>query len=191
MNTSTDTPPYAQTEPPRKSRRLWWILGILAIAAILLGTCVKGGMDLFKSVAARQQATYDLARQFLSEGLPEADDPIFSKRANVTPEALAKLQSMMDQFGAISNYSDAVCTLTTAANTNRDASGTFGQCYMSAVSEHSPLNISVRWVREGEDWKVLAFNLNYSDMTVLLEKAKQSDLPSPAADAASDDSEPE
>lgn len=145
MTDTKDIPPYAGMEPPRKSRRIWWISGIVIVVLILLGTCVKGGVDLFQAVSARQQATSDLARQFLSGQAPEAEDPIFSKRANVTPEALAQLQTLMDQFGPVSDYSDAVCTLTTAANTNKDASGTFGECQMTAVSKHSPVVVYVRW----------------------------------------------
>lgn len=170
-----ETPPYAQTAPQGKSRKRWWIAGILLIVAVLLGTCIKGGMDLFAAVSARNAATEDFARRALTDGLPAADDPVYSRRAGVTQEAVDAADRYMQQFGAVSDFSGAMCSMVTSANSNPAESGTFGNCTMTAMSEHSPVNIFVRWVREDELWKIFQFKADFTDQTVLLEKAEELD----------------
>lgn len=170
-----NTPAYAQAAPQRKSRKLWWIVGGLVLVAVLLGTCVKGGMDLFAAVTARNAATEEFARKALTDGLPAADDPVYARRAGVTQEAVDSSTRYMKQFGAASEFSGATCSMQTLANSNPAESGTFGNCSMTAMSEHSPVNIFVRWVREDEQWKIFHFNASYTDQTVLVEKAEELD----------------
>lgn len=180
-------PPYAHTDGKRKSRRVWWIAGALLLVAILLGTCIKGGVDLFSAISARSEATVELVEKFMTEGLPSADDPVFARRAGVTPEAISKLQDLMDQFGPVSDFSAATCNMRSAANIDANQSGTFADCYMTASSELSPVNIYVGWVREDEVWKVLSLNVNYSDDSMLIEKAKELDRLAKEKEGASEE----
>jgi hypothetical protein len=170
-----DTPAYAQAAPQRKSRRKWWIAGSLVVVAVLLGTCIKGGMDLFAAVSARTKATENLVRSAMKDGLPSTDDPVYARRAGVTQEAIDTTNRYMKQFGRVSGFSDAVCEIVSAANTDPVQSGTFGNCSMTATAERSPVVIEVRWVREDEAWKLLFFNAGFTDQTVLLEKAEELD----------------
>lgn len=191
-----DTPAYAQAAPQRKSRKVWWIAGILLVVAVLLGTCVKGGMDLFAAVTARNAATEEFARQVLTEGLPPADDAVYARRAGVTQEAVDASNRYMQQFGAVSDFSGAMCSMQTLANSNPAESGTFGNCSMTATAEHSPVNIFVRWVREDELWKIFHFTASYTDQTVLIEKAEEldrraSEEDGPVEEPPSENTEPE
>ncbi|MDP3459344.1 MAG: hypothetical protein Q8S09_08730 [Hyphomonas sp.] len=175
MRNTPDVPPYADAAPQRKSRRGWWILGGLGLAAVLLGMCVKGGVDLFAAIGERSAASVAIAKQFTASGLPTASDPIYSRRSGVNDDAVEKVNRLIAQFGSVSDFTDASCTLNSAANTNATESGTFANCALSANSDLSPVDITVRWIREDEAWKLLAFNLNYTDQSLLLDKAEELD----------------
>lgn len=175
MTETSDPRPYEQIPPPRKSRRVWWILGGLALVLILLGTCIKGGIDAFGAINARSQATTELAKDFMANGLAAADDPIYSRRAGVTPEAVENLNRLIGQYGKTSAFTSPTCGMVSSANINAAASGTFSTCTLSAKAELSPVDITVQWVREDETWKLLGFQINYTDNTVLLEKAERLD----------------
>jgi hypothetical protein len=170
-----DTPAYAQAAPQRKSRRKWWIAGILLGVVVLLGTCIKGGMDLFAALGARTEATEEFVRKAMKDGLPPADDPIYARRAGVTQEQVDASNRYVKQFGAVSDFSAAVCQINSSANIDPTQSGTFGDCSMTASSEHSPVNIYVGWVREDEVWKIFRFDASFTDQTVLIEKAEEFD----------------
>ena len=175
MNQTPADPDYAIAPPPRKSRRLWWTLGIILVVAILLGTCVKGGIDAFAATSARADASKVFAQQAMTQGLPVADDPVYARRAMVTQEGVDSANRYIRQFGAVSDFTDPVCQIHSAANTNPDESGTFANCGLSATAEHSPVNIAIRWVREDETWKLLAFEADFPDQSVLLDKAEALD----------------
>lgn len=175
MTDSGDAQPYEQTARPRKSRRIWWIGGIGLLLIVLLGTCVRGGIDLFKAVSARNAATEELAHRFLTEGLPPADDPIYARRAGVSQDSLDALSRFVRQFGKVSDFSPATCNIVSSANSNPALSGTFGNCSLTAQAEHSPVIISVTWVQEDEIWKLLNFHANFTDNSVLIEKAERLD----------------
>ena len=81
----------------------------------------------------------------------------------------------------MSEFSDAACNVRSAANTDAAKSGTFADCTLTVVSEHSPGVVSVQWVREDEMWKIIGMNVTYSDQRVLLDKAEQADAKSEAA----------
>lgn len=175
MNQTPADPDYAIAPPPRKSRRLWWIIGGLAVVAVLLATCVKGGLDVFAAISARAEASKTLAEQVMQAGLPAAGDPVYARRAEITQEAVDSANRYMRQFGSVSGFSDAVCQIHSAANTDANQSGTFANCALSAAAEHSPVNISVRWVREDETWKLFGFSADFPDQSVLLDKAEALD----------------
>lgn len=170
---------YAQ-QPPKKSRAWMWIVGSLVLAAVVLGTCVKGAMTGFSAMSDRAAASKEMTSQFLKEGLLPADDPIYSRRAGVTPEAVEQLNRLVRQFGALEEVSDAVCGVRTAANTDPSKAGTFATCNLTAQTEFSPATVVLIWVREDESWKIYAFNVNYTDQSILLDRAEQARQPAEA-----------
>ena len=174
MTDTAGPKPYEQSPEPRKSRKVYWIVGSLILAAIVLGTCVNGGIKAFKAVSARSAATDEIVRQFMADGLPPASD------------------RYIRQYGAVTEFSSPNCTIRSAANTDAAKSGTFADCAMSVVSEESPGRVTVQWVREDEAWKIIGFNVTYSDQSVLLDKAEQADkiLPDTSEAAAEDQTDP-
>ena len=181
MSDTTGPQPYEQSRPPRKSRKVFWIVGGLVIATVLLGTCINGGVKAFQAVSARSEATDKLVRQYFADGLPAATDPIYSRRIEITQKAVDDTNRYIRQYGAVSEFSDAACNVRSAANTDAAKSGTFADCTLTVVSEHSPGVVSVQWVREDEMWKIIGMNVTYSDQRVLLDKAEQADAKSEAA----------
>ncbi|MBU1287091.1 MAG: hypothetical protein KJ871_05135 [Alphaproteobacteria bacterium] len=175
MTEAAGSKPYEQSPEPRKSRKVYWIVGSLILSAIVLGTCINGGMKAYKAVSARNTATDALVRQFLTDGLPPATDPIYSRRIEITQKAVDDTDRYIRLYGAVTEYGAPGCTVRSAANTEAAKSGTFGDCAMSVVSEKSPGRVTVQWVREDDDWKVIGFNVAYSDQSVLLDKAEQAD----------------
>lgn len=175
MSEPDATQPYEQTPAPRKSRRLWWILGGGALLLYVLGSCVKGGIDLYKAVTARNAATEMLAQRFMAEGLPSADDPVYARRAGVDQASLDSLNRFMKQFGKVSEFTPASCNIVSSANADPAQSGTFANCTLAAKAELSPVTIAVRWVREDETWKLLDFQTHFTDNTVLIDKAEKLD----------------
>lgn len=175
MSEPDTTQPYEQTPAPRKSRRLWWIIGGGALLLYVLGSCVKGGIDLYKAVTARNAATEMLAQRFMDEGLPPADDPVYARRAGVEQGSLDSLNRFMKQFGKVSEFTPASCNIVTSAHSDPAQSGTFANCTLAAKAELSPVTIAVRWVREDETWKLLDFQTHFTDNTVLIDKAEKLD----------------
>lgn len=192
MTDTAGPKPYEQSPEPRKSRKVYWIVGSLILAAIVLGTCVNGGMKAFKAVSARSAATDEIVRQFMADGLPPASDPIYSRRIEITQKAVDDTNRYIRQYGAVTEFSPPNCTVRSAANTDAAKSGTFADCAMSVVSEESPGRVTVQWMREEEVWKIIGFNVAYSDQSVLLDKAEQADklLPEMPEAAAEDQMDP-
>lgn len=160
---------------PRKSRLGWWIAGISLVLVLLLGTCVKGGMDAYRALTARAAETEEFARYVMRNGLPPQGDPVYARRMSITQADVDAMNRYMRQFGRVSSYSQAACSIVSSANSDPVESGTFGNCFLTAEAQHSPVNITVRWVREDDAWKLHAFNVNYTDLSVLVEKAEQLD----------------
>tara|TARA_R110002020_G_scaffold83397_2_gene207207 strand:+ start:112357 stop:112947 length:591 start_codon:yes stop_codon:yes gene_type:complete len=192
MTDTAGPKPYEQSPEPRKSRKVYWIVGSLILAAVVLGTCVNGGIKAFKAVSARSAATDEIVRQFMADGLPPASDPIYSRRIEITQKAVDDTDRYIRQYGAVTEFSSPNCTIRSAANTDAAKSGTFADCAMSVVSEESPGRVTVQWVREDDAWKIIGFNVTYSDQSVLLDKAEQADkiLPDTPEAAAEDQTDP-
>lgn len=196
MSDTAGLQPYEQSPKPRKSRKVFWIVGGLILVAVGLGTCIKGGIGLFEVVADRNEATESLVRVWLSDGLPDAADPIYAQRGNISQDMIENASRYIRQYGEVSEFSAAGCNVRKAANIDSSQSGTFADCGMTVVSEHSPGVVQVQWVKEDETWKVLGFNVAYSDQSVLLDKAERADemrteeapeAAAPELDAATED----
>lgn len=172
--TPNEVPDYSAPKP-KTSRKLYWIVGGVVLGLILLGTCVRAGVSAFSAVAERMTATHDIAQTFLTDGLPAADDSIYARRAGVTPEAVDQLNRLIKMFGKLESVGTAACTVQSVANTNPAKAGTFANCSLTAKAEFSPAHVAVVWVREDKIWKIYAFNVQYTDQSVLLDKAERAD----------------
>jgi hypothetical protein len=162
VNDIPETPRYA-TDAPRKSRKGWWIGGAFIAAALLLGMCVKGGIDVYGAIKARGEATVEAASQFMRDGLPPEGDPIYSQRASIIQPAVDQLNELIAVYGPGSKFEEPTCGMVSKANTDAAQPGTFSQCTVTAQTRRSTANISMQWVREDGAWKVLSFHVNYSN----------------------------
>ena len=181
----TDSQPtYVPQKTPKKGIPLW-VFALIALGVIGLGTCVYGGVKMFGAISERSTASVEVAKAYMKDGLPAADDPIYSRRMGITQEKVDSTNRFFSQFGRVSEYSDATCNLKSSANTNAAKSGTFATCVLQIQAEHSPGTVTVTWVREDEAWKLGGFYVNFHDNSVLMDKAEKLD----ALEAASESSE--
>jgi hypothetical protein len=174
----TDTPqpePAYATPQPRKKGTPLWVFALIALAVLGLGTCVYKGVQAFGALSERGEASVELAKTFLTDGMANADDPIYSRRIEITQENIDQLNRFFPQFGAVSDYSDAACNMQSVANTDASKSGTFTTCTLRIEAEASPGTVTVTWVREDEMWKLFGFFVNYDSNAVLMEKAEKLD----------------
>lgn len=181
MNSANEPRPYEDILPERKSRKGLWILGILLVLVFLLGTCIKGSIDAFAAVRARNEATRELAIEFMRDGLPDVSDPIYAKRGQANQKAIDDLNDLIEIYGKTTKYSEATCGMVTSANTDASKAGTFSSCTLTAQARRSNVAISVDWVREDQAWKIMDFNVNYSNDAPYLER-NQTDAEAPAAE---------
>ena len=170
---SQDTPEYVAAPPPKKSRKMYWIIGGIVLVLVLLGTCIKGGVDAYSALSERSDATVELVETFLNDGIPGPADPIHSRRSNVTDEAVSNVQRMVTLYGRVSDVEGGLCNIVSKTGIGNGPNGTFATCNVTFKSEHSPGKATVVWIREDETWKVYAFNVNYDDQSVLLDRAEK------------------
>lgn len=163
MTEANEPRPYEEILPPRKSRRGWWTLGILGVVVLILGTCVKGGMDFYHAIEVRNEATRALAMEVLKSGMRDADDPIYAERGGFTQPMIEDMNETISFYGKASKFSESTCGMFTSANTDASQAGTFSNCYVTAQVPRSNVGVSVSWVREDKAWKVQGLNINYSN----------------------------
>ncbi len=183
-------PSYAIVEKPKKGIPLW-VFGLIALAFIGLGTCIFNGVKLFGAIGERSEASVEVSKAFLTDGMPAADDPIYSRRMDLTQEKVDNINRFFAQFGPVSEYSVPNCTMNTTANTDAAKSGTFATCVLQIQAEHSPGTVTVTWVREDETWKLGGFYVNFHDNSVLMDKAEKLDALEAAGEAEAEPAEAE
>ena len=171
MSEPDAAPPYEQMPAPRKPLPLWWIIGGGALLLYSLGSCLKSGMDLNKAISDRNAATEVIAQRFMAEGLPPAEDPLYARQAGVQQASLDSLNRFIGQFGAVSDFTPASCTIVSGAGADPAQTGTFANCALLAEAELSPVTIAVRWVQEEGVWKIYDFQANFTDETVPIDPA--------------------
>jgi len=166
---------YQYAPPKRKSYKVWWIVGGVVLALILLGSCVRGGVSLYQAIGERLEATRDLAERVMEDGLPPVGDPIYSRRLEVTQTDVDKMNRYIRHFGQVTEYGEPGCNMRSTADINKEKSGTFADCALTIEAEKSPGVVTINWVKDDEDWKVWGIHVRFSDQTVLLDKADQAD----------------
>jgi hypothetical protein len=186
MTEANELRPYEEMPPKRKSRRGWWVIGILVIVAALLATCIKGGMDVYRAIDQRSDATREIAMEFMRSGFRDAADPIYSVRGGFTQPLIEELNDTIELYGKASKFSEATCGMVTAANTDAPKAGTFSNCYLTAQVPRSNVKIAVSWVREDKQWKLIGFNINYLNEAPMREREAAR-----ANEAAGSDTAPE
>ncbi|WP_146617158.1 hypothetical protein [Hyphomonas pacifica] len=166
---------YQYAPPKRKSYKVWWIVGGVVLALILLGTCVRGGVSLYQAISERSEATRDLAERVMEDGLPPAGDPIYSHRVTAAQADIDKATRYIQHFGQVTEYGDPGCNMRSTADINKEKPSTFADCALTIEAEQSPGVVTVNWVKDNEDWKVWGIYVRFSDQSVLLDKADQAD----------------
>jgi hypothetical protein len=180
----TDSQPAYVQQPVPKKGMPRWVFALIALGVLGLGTCVYSGVKMFGAISDRSAASLEVSKAFLTDGLPDAGDPIYAKRLDITQETVDSTNRFFAQFGPVSEYSDASCNLKASANTNAAQSGTFATCVLQIQAEHSPGTVTVTWVREEETWKLGGFYVNFHDNSVLMDKAEKLDAMEAADESA-------
>lgn len=175
------------TTPPKPRRRIpiWvWVVGGLLIGSALLGSCVMGGVKVFKSLGERGIASKILAEKVMVEGLPDSSDPIWG--ADITKiddleafdENVSKTSRYYRKFGPVETIGESSCNAKTSAGIGQ-ANGTFMTCSMPMVAEKSPGMITVTWKRYDGEWKLYYFNVQFSDISALIDDEVDADSADP------------
>ena len=150
MTQTPEAAPGYAVPPPKKSRAWMWIVGSLVLAAVALGTCVKGAYSAYGAISERAEASQELGKRFLQTGIPPADDPIYSKRGGFTEEGLDKVRRMLALYGKVYAVERGNCNIVSRAGVGNGPSGTFATCASIINSTESPGTLTIWWTREDE-----------------------------------------
>lgn len=173
------------TTPPKPRRRIpiWvWVVGGLLIGSALLGSCVMGGVKVFKSLDGRAQASEDIAEKILKNSkLPSSSDPIWVSAISGQEgfdEQTTKMSKLYAKFGEVKHIGEATCGMNSYTGTQQE-NGTFATCTMSFEAELSPGAAMVKWKHKDEAWKLYGFRAIFSDMSVLVDDEVDADSADP------------
>ena len=151
-----------QNMPPVKKGRSWVKMALAFGVILLLGTCTYGCVNLFGSLFESQKMNSDYVRTALSDGLPDAGDPIYFDAGDFPQEGIDTLNRLLSRLGPPISIADSACNLNTKTGTS--GSGTFLDCQTSVEWSVSPGTVSVNWRKKGGDFKLRGFNVNVSDI---------------------------
>lgn len=177
---------YGQAMVKKRRVPVWvWVVGGLCIGALLLGSCVMGGVKLFQSLDERGQASKALAEQVMvNHAVPDSSDPIWLPAVSGQEgfdEEITKVNKLYAKFGAVTEVAEPSCSINSYAGTEQE-NGTFATCTMSFVSEKSPGTVIVKWKSKDDEWKLYGFRANFSDMAALIEDEEDETERRPEAD---------
>ncbi|MEO1406890.1 MAG: hypothetical protein AAFV54_10420 [Pseudomonadota bacterium] len=146
-----------------KKRFPWFtVIGSLVFLGIL-GSCTWFFVGLFQNAAEVQLLDDAFLASAFDNGLPDADSDIYASNSGVNAEAIASVNTMIDNMGGLRQLSDAGCTATSSASTNA-GSGNFVACARTAFFSVTSAAVSTTWRRENEAWKLFALNFNIADI---------------------------
>jgi hypothetical protein len=156
----TDTQTQYQAQPPKKSGRGKGLLiaAVVIGVGLLMGSCAWGFVGMFKNASAMAATSEVTVERFHTKGFPEPSDPIWSKSSGVDERGIARLQAYADIAGPFESASSSMCSANTSYSTN-EASGQFVSCPVNVEFEKTAATITLRWRKEGDEWRIFAYNL--------------------------------
>lgn len=148
--------------------------GVTAII-LLLGTCTWGFSGLFKDMSTVSDLTTETAEDFLTNGLPEYADTIYSPEGDFTAESIELLEDLLVELRPIKSVDDPSCNANFNYSTN-ELSGRFVSCLSIVTFDQSSGRLETVWRFESEDWRLLKFYVHIDDAGVYRQAIARSEL---------------
>lgn len=155
------TKEYYELGPPKKRFPWGWTIGGLAMFG-LLGTCSFAFVGMFQNMGVVKPINDEFIATVLSDQLPPVSEGFYSDKSGITDEAIAPVNRMIAALGPPDDIAATVCAANSYAGTGQ-LSGEFVSCSGTLTYPISAASLATRWRREGEDWKLLEFNLQVVD----------------------------
>jgi len=148
-------------ETPKRRVPWGWIVG--AIVLLLFGTCSFAFVGVFKNIGVVKPINDGFIATVLDSQLPPANAGSYSEASGITDEALEPVNRMISTLGAPDEIGETSCSENSHAGTGQ-SSGQFVSCTGSVTYSATPATLFTTWKKEGEDWKILTFNINLGDV---------------------------
>ena len=150
----------SHAEKPKKRFRKRWVFG--GIFILLFGACSYAFVGIFKNISVVKPINEAFIGEALADGLPPENEGVYSIKGGITDSALEPVNEMIRTLGPPDEISEANCSANSSASTD-DISGEFVTCSAALNYAISTANLTTRWRKEEEEWKLLAFQLNIDD----------------------------
>lgn len=145
---------------PEKKFPWGWLIG--GIVFLLFGACSFALVGVFKNIGVVKPINDRFIETALDRGLPPFDEGLYSEKSGITDELLEPVNTMIFTLGPPNEIGETNCSANSNTGTG-ELSGQFVDCSGSVTYSTTAASFSTNWRKEGEDWKLLGFNLDVAD----------------------------
>lgn len=154
--------PY-ESEPLKKSKKLWIGLAIAAVVTLLIGSCAWTFGGLWRDSLERQTASQEFIAAYNESGLPPLGDTIYHSDFGATQEDLDRIADFARPLGEAVETGPTSCNVSVRADTNPNLSGKLATCETPMVFEETNGGITLVWKLEDKTWKLYFFHIGVEE----------------------------
>lgn len=160
--TDTQAPHYQ--EPPKSGRgkKGWIIAAVIVGIGLLMGACVWSFVGAFQNLSEMSEKARQTVEVYHTEGFPAADDPVWSSAVPVESRDIREMTYYHKLGGAFKGADSASCSSNASYSTNA-LSGQFVSCVVPVRYEKTPANVTIRWRKEDELWKLVNYHIQLAE----------------------------
>ena len=148
---------------PKKKFPVGWIIGGLAI--LLFGACGYAFLGIFKNIGVVKPINDDFIAEVLNDQFPPVASGIYSELGPFSDETIGPFNETIRTLGVPDEIGATNCSATSTASTTGD-SGSFVDCGGPITYPIGAATLTMRWRKEGEDWKLYRFDMHFPDEEV-------------------------
>ncbi len=164
MTEQQTQPAFGYREPKKqKGSKRWWILALVALGILGLGTCSWTFYGLFQQMLDRQAATTEFMQDVYTNGIPAADSEVYHPDGQITQSAIDGVKDLAQPYGTPIEIGSPSCTVRVSANTTASENGSFADCTAMIEYSVSSGRFDTYWKKQDETWKVLGFYLHFDE----------------------------